>query len=262
MSKATRGPTFIYWLTCRGACGHAAVPVLTHVSQHAQPRCHGAFWGIEGSSWQGLLAWLVWAGACLAFKASSAGRVVGRGPRLIAVPSASSNGSHETFEAYYSGTSSPSFRQSHHSLATACSGSDQSSVGLEQLQDYMITVGIAALPDCPGAWARAGPFSGMSPTLLACLPRSCGTSCLPRRSSSSPCCCGSIAWAWPCRTTAPTSCGSTGTSASSCSWVSVQAPVGALRWSWVWGLPVPFPPAGPGFLRPCSGELSPGPARA
>ncbi|XP_014452365.2 cerebral cavernous malformations 2 protein-like [Alligator mississippiensis] len=50
------------------------------------------------------------------------------------------NGSHETFEAYYSGTSSPSFRQSHHSLATACSGSDQSSVGLEQLQDYMITL--------------------------------------------------------------------------------------------------------------------------
>ncbi|XP_074868052.1 cerebral cavernous malformations 2 protein-like isoform X2 [Carettochelys insculpta] len=50
------------------------------------------------------------------------------------------NGSHETFEAYYSGTSSPSFRESHHSLATACSGSDQSSVGLEQLQDYMITL--------------------------------------------------------------------------------------------------------------------------
>ncbi|OXB67801.1 hypothetical protein ASZ78_005483 [Callipepla squamata] len=51
-----------------------------------------------------------------------------------------SNGSHETFEAYYSGTSSPSFHQSHHSLATACSGSDQSSVGLEQLQDYMVTL--------------------------------------------------------------------------------------------------------------------------
>uniref|UniRef100_A0A8C8S5C0 CCM2 like scaffold protein n=1 Tax=Pelusios castaneus TaxID=367368 RepID=A0A8C8S5C0_9SAUR len=50
------------------------------------------------------------------------------------------NGSHETFEAYYSGTSSPSFRESHHSLATACSGSDQSSVGLEQLQDYMMTL--------------------------------------------------------------------------------------------------------------------------
>lgn len=54
--------------------------------------------------------------------------------------SSSSNGSHETFEAYYSRTSSPSFHQSHHSLATACSGSDQSSVGLEQLQDYMVTV--------------------------------------------------------------------------------------------------------------------------
>ncbi|NXX76791.1 CCM2L protein, partial [Urocolius indicus] len=50
------------------------------------------------------------------------------------------NGSHETFEAYYSGASSPSFHQSHHSLATACSGSDQSGVGLEQLQDYMVTL--------------------------------------------------------------------------------------------------------------------------
>nr|XP_008170394.1 cerebral cavernous malformations 2 protein-like isoform X3 [Chrysemys picta bellii] len=45
------------------------------------------------------------------------------------------NGSHETFDAYYSGTSSPSFRESRDSLA-----SDQSSVGLEQLQDYMITL--------------------------------------------------------------------------------------------------------------------------
>uniref|UniRef100_A0A8C8A4T2 CCM2 like scaffold protein n=1 Tax=Otus sunia TaxID=257818 RepID=A0A8C8A4T2_9STRI len=51
-----------------------------------------------------------------------------------------SNGSHETFEAYYSGTSSPSCHRSHHSLATACSGSDQSSAGLEQLQDYMVTL--------------------------------------------------------------------------------------------------------------------------
>ncbi|XP_008634061.1 PREDICTED: cerebral cavernous malformations 2 protein-like [Corvus brachyrhynchos] len=50
------------------------------------------------------------------------------------------NGSHETFEAYYSGTSSPSFHRSHHSLATACSGSDQSGAGLEQLQDYMVTL--------------------------------------------------------------------------------------------------------------------------
>ncbi|XP_015281653.1 PREDICTED: cerebral cavernous malformations 2 protein-like [Gekko japonicus] len=50
------------------------------------------------------------------------------------------DGSHETFEAYRSGGSSPSFRQSHHSLATACSGSDQSSTGLEQLQEYMITL--------------------------------------------------------------------------------------------------------------------------
>lgn len=54
--------------------------------------------------------------------------------------SSPSNGSHETFEAYYSGTSSPSFHRSHHSLATACSGSDQSGAGLEQLQDYMVTV--------------------------------------------------------------------------------------------------------------------------
>ncbi|NWU58491.1 CCM2L protein, partial [Dromas ardeola] len=50
------------------------------------------------------------------------------------------NDSHDTFEAYYSGASSPSFHQSHHSLATACSGSDQSSAGLEQLQDYMVTL--------------------------------------------------------------------------------------------------------------------------
>ncbi|NWT99527.1 CCM2L protein, partial [Urocynchramus pylzowi] len=54
--------------------------------------------------------------------------------------SSRSNGSHETFEAYYSGTSSPSFHRSHHSLATACSGSDQSGAGLEQLQDYMVTL--------------------------------------------------------------------------------------------------------------------------
>nr|XP_056700910.1 cerebral cavernous malformations 2 protein-like [Euleptes europaea] len=50
------------------------------------------------------------------------------------------DGSRETFEAYCSGGSSPSLRQSHHSLATACSGSDQSSTGLEQLQEYMITL--------------------------------------------------------------------------------------------------------------------------
>ncbi|XP_051835334.1 cerebral cavernous malformations 2 protein-like isoform X2 [Antechinus flavipes] len=44
------------------------------------------------------------------------------------------NGSHDTFEAYYSGTSTPSFQESH------CSESDGSSLGLEQLQDYMVTV--------------------------------------------------------------------------------------------------------------------------
>ncbi|XP_063152931.1 cerebral cavernous malformations 2 protein-like [Candoia aspera] len=50
------------------------------------------------------------------------------------------DGSHETFEAYCSGSSSPLLHQSHHSLATACSGSDQSSTSLEQLQDYMMTL--------------------------------------------------------------------------------------------------------------------------
>ncbi|KFR04311.1 Cerebral cavernous malformations 2 protein-like, partial [Nipponia nippon] len=59
---------------------------------------------------------------------------------VLSPPSSRSNGSHETFEAYYSGASSPSFHQSHHSLATACSGSDQSGTGLEQLQDYMVTL--------------------------------------------------------------------------------------------------------------------------
>uniref|UniRef100_A0A670ZJR7 CCM2 like scaffold protein n=1 Tax=Pseudonaja textilis TaxID=8673 RepID=A0A670ZJR7_PSETE len=49
------------------------------------------------------------------------------------------DGSHETFEAYHSGSSSPLLHQSHHSLATACSGSDQSNTSLEQLQDYMMT---------------------------------------------------------------------------------------------------------------------------
>uniref|UniRef100_A0A8D0FEA2 CCM2 like scaffold protein n=1 Tax=Strix occidentalis caurina TaxID=311401 RepID=A0A8D0FEA2_STROC len=38
------------------------------------------------------------------------------------------------------GASSPSCHRSHHSLATACSGSDQSGAGLEQLQDYMVTL--------------------------------------------------------------------------------------------------------------------------
>lgn len=51
-----------------------------------------------------------------------------------------SDGSHDTFDACCSGTSSPSFHRSHHSLATACSESDQSNAGLEQLQDYMVTL--------------------------------------------------------------------------------------------------------------------------
>ncbi|XP_070600449.1 LOW QUALITY PROTEIN: cerebral cavernous malformations 2 protein-like [Erythrolamprus reginae] len=50
------------------------------------------------------------------------------------------DGSHETFEAYRSGSSSPLLHQSHHSLATACSGSDHSNSSLEQLQDYMMTL--------------------------------------------------------------------------------------------------------------------------
>lgn len=44
------------------------------------------------------------------------------------------NGSQDTFEACYSGTSTPSFHGSH------CSGSDHSGLGLEQLQDYMVTL--------------------------------------------------------------------------------------------------------------------------
>ncbi|XP_008575581.1 PREDICTED: cerebral cavernous malformations 2 protein-like [Galeopterus variegatus] len=44
------------------------------------------------------------------------------------------NGSQDTFEACYSGTSTPSFHGSH------CSSSDHSGLGLEQLQDYMITL--------------------------------------------------------------------------------------------------------------------------
>ncbi|XP_013369772.1 PREDICTED: cerebral cavernous malformations 2 protein-like [Chinchilla lanigera] len=44
------------------------------------------------------------------------------------------NGSQDTFEACYSGTSTPSFHGSH------CSGSDHSGLSLEQLQDYMITL--------------------------------------------------------------------------------------------------------------------------
>uniref|UniRef100_A0A8C4S3F0 CCM2 like scaffold protein n=1 Tax=Erpetoichthys calabaricus TaxID=27687 RepID=A0A8C4S3F0_ERPCA len=50
----------------------------------------------------------------------------------------------ETFDPYYSENysenSSMSFRQSRHSLATLCSESDQSSVGVELLQEYMNTL--------------------------------------------------------------------------------------------------------------------------
>ena len=51
-----------------------------------------------------------------------------------------SNSSQDTFEACYSGTSTPSFHGSH------CSSSDHSGLGLEQLQDYMVTV----------SWGRQG----------------------------------------------------------------------------------------------------------
>ncbi|KAK2109793.1 Cerebral cavernous malformations 2 protein-like [Saguinus oedipus] len=44
------------------------------------------------------------------------------------------NGSQDTFEACYSGTSTPSFHGSH------CSGSDHSGLGFEQLQDYLVTL--------------------------------------------------------------------------------------------------------------------------
>nr|XP_020771858.1 cerebral cavernous malformations 2 protein-like [Odocoileus virginianus texanus] len=44
------------------------------------------------------------------------------------------NSSQDTFEACYSGTSTPSFHGSH------CSSSDHSGLGLEQLQDYMVTL--------------------------------------------------------------------------------------------------------------------------
>ncbi|XP_039591773.1 cerebral cavernous malformations 2 protein-like isoform X2 [Polypterus senegalus] len=54
------------------------------------------------------------------------------------------NGSQETFDPYYSENysenSSMSFRQSRHSLATLCSESDQSNVGVELLQEYMNTL--------------------------------------------------------------------------------------------------------------------------
>ncbi|MGH0163695.1 UNVERIFIED_CONTAM: hypothetical protein FKN15_045978 [Acipenser sinensis] len=54
------------------------------------------------------------------------------------------NGSQETFDPYYSenysDSSSLSFRESRHSLATLCSESDHSNAGVELLQEYMITL--------------------------------------------------------------------------------------------------------------------------
>ncbi|XP_024056656.1 cerebral cavernous malformations 2 protein-like isoform X3 [Terrapene carolina triunguis] len=70
------------------------------------------------------------------------------------------NGSHETFDAYYSGTSSPSFRESRDSLA-----SDQSSVGLEQLQDYMITV-LSLLLHHGGVFISPGLIPSFQPRVL------------------------------------------------------------------------------------------------
>lgn len=53
--------------------------------------------------------------------------------RLLS-PFLCSNGSQDTFEACYSGASTPSFHSSH------CSSIDHSSWAFEQLQDYMVTV--------------------------------------------------------------------------------------------------------------------------
>ncbi|XP_007883191.1 cerebral cavernous malformations 2 protein-like [Callorhinchus milii] len=50
------------------------------------------------------------------------------------------NGSQETFEPYYNGSSSPSYRGSQYSQGTACSGSDQGSIESDLLQDYMTTL--------------------------------------------------------------------------------------------------------------------------
>ncbi|XP_006008753.1 cerebral cavernous malformations 2 protein-like [Latimeria chalumnae] len=54
--------------------------------------------------------------------------------------SSSFNGSEETFEPYYSGNSSPSLRESRHSLVTAGSGSDHGNAVVEMLQEYMVTL--------------------------------------------------------------------------------------------------------------------------
>lgn len=48
-----------------------------------------------------------------------------------------SNGSQDTFEACYSGASTPSFHGSR------CSSIDHSSWAFEQLQDYMVTVSVS-----------------------------------------------------------------------------------------------------------------------
>ncbi|XP_057358860.1 cerebral cavernous malformations 2 protein-like isoform X3 [Manis pentadactyla] len=111
------------------------------------------------------------------------------------------NGSQDTFEACYSGTSTPSFHGSH------CSGSDHSGLGLEQLQDYMVT--------CP---------------------YSCGVSWGPLRSNSSRCCCGSTGWGCLSRTIAQACWSSTGTGASSsssgCGPSSRTRTLATLRASW------------------------------
>ena len=137
-------------------------------------------------------------------------------------------------------------------MATACSGSDQSGAGLEQLQDYMVTVraqgwarGQAAGQQCQqlgrgqqaglgslctraavghrvGSWGLcAAGIHNPNPSLCH---HSCATSCHHRRSSSLPCCSASTGWARRCRNTALSSCASTGTAGSSSSWVSVCSP--------------------------------------
>uniref|UniRef100_A0A4W3JSK4 Cerebral cavernous malformations 2 harmonin-homology domain-containing protein n=1 Tax=Callorhinchus milii TaxID=7868 RepID=A0A4W3JSK4_CALMI len=59
---------------------------------------------------------------------------------LLVLKTGHSNGSQETFEPYYNGSSSPSYRGSQYSQGTACSGSDQGSIESDLLQDYMTTL--------------------------------------------------------------------------------------------------------------------------
>lgn len=59
-----------------------------------------------------------------------------------------SNGSQDTFEACYSGASTPSFHGSH------CSSIDHSSWAFEQLQDYMVTVSVSGRQSSAASMAQ------------------------------------------------------------------------------------------------------------